>query len=627
LLGNRVGNFDVLYDPLADDQVMAGKFVTRDGVSTHDTWTSFPSRSVRNNPTQASDSPYSLNNYRIQASLDQDLALKATTRATLRVGAAATRTLLFNLSRKEHVTAARIDGVAVELLTQDSQGGRAPRPDENDTFLLIAPDAMAPGSTHELEIEHEGEVIIDRGNDVYLVDARSNWYPRARMEFALYDLEFRYPSDLTLVTPGEIVEDRTEGTWRTTRRRSSVPIRVAGFNLGRYQHIKSETGGFTIDVYGNRNLDPQLTPAPQVILRTEPARPANRTSTSRSTTTVMQTPPPDPVGRMKTVANDVTESLRYFTTLFGPPPLKTLNVSPVPGTTGLGFPGLIYLSTLAYLEETQRPVETRGERARLFFSDLMLAHEVAHQWWGNAVASASYRDEWLVEALAHYSALLWIEKKKGPQAMEAELNAMRADLLVDSADGKTIESFGPLVWGYRLKSAREADTWRVITYEKGTWVLHMLRQRMGDTAFFKMLTELRRRFEFDVISNERLAALVVEFLPKTLATGTGMPPVAASEATTAFFDSWVYGTGIPELRLQYTVSGRAPNFTVTGTIDQQNVARDYTLDVPIEIQLAAGQRRTIWVRTSDEQQPFSVRLTQAPSRIRINSTSVLAHIK
>ena len=91
--------------------------------------------------------------------------------------------------------------------------------------------------------------------------------------------------------------------------------------------------------------------------------------------------------------------MEFMSANFGPPPLKTLTVSPIPGTFGQGFPGLIYLSTLAYLKPSEYPAALHTEQQRRFFSELLHAHEAAHQWWGNLVTAASYQDEWLMEAL------------------------------------------------------------------------------------------------------------------------------------------------------------------------------------------------------------------------------------
>ena len=94
---------------------------------------------------------------------------------------------------------------------------------------------------------------------------------------------------------------------------------------------------------------------------------------------------------------------------FGPPALPHLTVSPIPGAFGQGFPGLIYLSTLAYFKSVPGTRVGGSPSAELFYQDVLQAHETAHQWWGNRVAGATYRDNWLMEALANYSALLYLE--------------------------------------------------------------------------------------------------------------------------------------------------------------------------------------------------------------------------
>src|SRR5262249_55063269 len=123
--------------------------------------------------------------------------------------------------------------------------------------------------------------------------------------------------------------------------------------------------------------------------------------------------PPDPLARLHALAAGVSSSAQVFSGWVGPPVVPCLAVVPIPGTFGQGFPGLVYLSTLAYLDPNARPSGARGPREQVFFSDLLQAHEVAHQWWGNIVLPAGYQDEWIPEALANYSALLYLEKKRG----------------------------------------------------------------------------------------------------------------------------------------------------------------------------------------------------------------------
>ena len=121
------------------------------------------------------------------------------------------------------------------------------------------------------------------------------------------------------------------------------------------------------------------------------------------------------------------------------------------------------------------------------FRDLLLAHEVAHQWWGNIVTSGSYHHEWLMEALANYSAMMYLESKMGPKATETALEPYRQTLLLKGPDGETAESEGPVVQGRRLEGSNNPNASIAVIYGKGTWIIHMLRRRMGDERFLKML--------------------------------------------------------------------------------------------------------------------------------------------
>jgi hypothetical protein len=614
--GKHLGNFDVLYDPTAPDQILAGQLMERNQRVVYDVWTSFVARRFRTAPAPPYDPPFSLNQFRIEASLDENLRLQAVTRATLKIGAKPLRAFAFEVSRAEQVTAARVDGAPVELLIRESTRSRALRADENDVFLLTTPDSLAPGSLHQVEFEHQGTLITSPGNGVYFVAARSNWYPRSGSAFAEYDLRFRYPRRLTLVTPGDIVSDTIDGDWRITQRRTVVPVRVAGFNLGEYEKSSATVAGLSVDVFGNRRLDPALQPPPKTTTITRVIQSGPRTPPREESTTIVQTvPPPDPLARLNAVATDVSACFQYFSGLFGPPPLKVLTVSPIPGTFGQGFPGLVYLSTLSYLDPSERPPATRNATLQTFFSDLMVAHEVAHQWWGNVVIAKSYQDEWLLEGLAHYSALLWLEKKKGSKALEEVMADFQADLLKVGENSQTVESAGPMTWGYRLEASRSAEAYRIITYEKGAWVLHMLRKRLGNERFLKVLAELRRQYQFRPVGTADFLDLVKKSLP----------PGVSAESIEAFFDNWVYSTGIPALRVRYSVKGKAPSWKISGTVEQSAVDQNFSVDIPVEIQFAKGATQTVWVRTSSGAASFSATLKQAPVRVEIPAgVSVLA---
>ena len=621
--GRTLGSFDVVMDARAGHRVMVrqradadNRASARDGFNV---WTEFLPRAVtRANPAGkpvAATRDFSLSNYRIQADIvpqaGNGLGVRAVTRVTVKVGPNPARSFPFEITRAMQIRAARIDGAAAEVLRADAPGARVSLSRQEGEFLAVAAAPLAAGSEHEFEFEHQGDVITTRGDGVYFVNARGTWYPHVGTEFAAYDLTFRYPRRLTLVVAGDALEERSEGDLKITHRRVTLPIGAAGFNLGVYEKVTGTAAGINYEVYGNRNLEDALRPK-VVLLNPVPVTPANprrAREMPRLMSEPMQSmlPEPDPRGRLRAVADDLSASLEFFTSLFGPPLMKTLTVAPIPGTFGQGFPGLVYLSTFAYIEAAERPAALRNAREQTFYSDLMVPHEVAHQWWGSIVTAGSRKDDWLMEALASYSALLYLEKKRGVKEMEKVLSEYRDELLSKDATGAAYEAAGPIVWGDRLAPASLTGAWRIITYNKGTWILHMLRKRMGDPAFLKLIGELRKRYDMKPVATEDLRAMVREF----------RPPNFSADAVDIFFENWVYSTGVPSWKLQYTVKGAAPAVTLSGTITQTGVDDDFAADAPVEVQFGRGPSQTIWVRTTGESRTFTANLRQLPARVAI----------
>ena len=129
------------------------------------------------------------------------------------------------------------------------------------------------------------------------------------------------------------------------------------------------------------------------------------------------------------------------------------------------------------------------------------------------VATATYHDEWLMEALANDSALLFLEETKGAGTAIAALQDFRLRLLSKAEDGRTIDSIGPIVMGTRLDSSLAPSAWRDITYGKGSWIIHMLRAAIGPERFPAMLRELRRRYEWKPVTTDAFRELAAGFLP------------------------------------------------------------------------------------------------------------------
>jgi aminopeptidase N len=219
-------------------------------------------------------------------------------------------------------------------------------------------------------------------------------------------------------------------------------------------------------------------------------------------------------------------------------------------------------------------------------------HETAHQWWGNIVTTNSYHHEWLMESLANYSAVMYLESRMGSKAIEKALDVYRRELLVTGPDGATAESQGPVVEGRRLESSQVPGTANAVLYGKGTWIIHMLRRRMGDANFGKMLAEMRRRYQWKTITTDEFRELCSGF----------MPPGSSDRLLVDFFDQWVYGVGMPTLKLTYSVTGHK----LTGAVTQTDAPADFNVTIPVEIRVGTAKPVVKQIRTSDAPAKFTV---------------------
>src|SRR5208282_6503695 len=110
----------------------------------------------------------------------------------------------------------------------------------------------------------------------------------------------------------------------------------------------------------------------------------------------------------------------------------------------------------------------------------VLVHETAHQWWGDLVLWNSYRDQWLSEGLANYASLLILEQHN-PAQFRQVLEKYRRDLVSKNNDGERLRDAGPVTLGQRLDSSHFPRGYESISYERGTWLFHMLRCMFRDS--------------------------------------------------------------------------------------------------------------------------------------------------
>ncbi len=586
LAGDTAGPFDVLVDARRDEQVLFGQPRNENGVQFYDVWASF--RATTSEPKEAGNAFVPLD-YRVDTTLADDLSLEGKTLLQLKAQRAGERVVPLELSRNLAVEEIKgQDGTPLVYFQNEDMSRREVLRRGNDTVLVILPAPAPKGAEINLEVSYHGSVITDAGNGVEFVGERGTWYAHVAGEnFVPFDLTFRWPKRFTLVATGTETESHEDSNSKTGRWKSQVPLAVAGFNLGEYELETAATGNPRIQLFANRQLEnaivarlQQNSETPEAVLPPllqpppgSPLPPINPPAP----------PLPNPASVLKSLGGGVLDAIHYFEGLNGPFPFDQLEISQIPGSFGQGWPGLVYLSTLAFLPpEAQeqagiRPMEQ--EEA----TELMPFHEVAHQWWGNVTGSASYRDDWIQEGMANYLAILYSNSRNpGKHRLNTWLERYRAALLAKAPGSQDIaDEAGPLELGIRISSSKMPNAYVTVIYDKGTWVIHMLHEMLRDPAakdpderFRELLQSILRDYRFRALSTADFQRAVERVMTPSM-------DLEGNRSMNWYFDEWVRGTGIPRYSLQFQTKANKQEFVVTGKLEQSEVSEDFTAPVPI----------------------------------------------
>ena len=321
------------------------------------------------------------------------------------------------------------------------------------------------------------------------------WYPRCAAEGRpRYDVAYRWPARVGLVAGGSRVAGGVDGGTRWERRHLESPGIGVAFEVGDFETVAAAVGVTQVEIAFARD-----------------ARGLPRRAVRRDT------------------VETVREAVEFYTRLFGPLPGGRLAVVASPREMSQSFPGFVLLADELFAAEVpEGPAELARRRG-------VIAHEIAHQWWGNFVGWRSYRDQWLSEAMASYAAVLFLDHDAGgasPDFLARLASGWRDSLAASLPDGRTIESVGPLVLGERLVSSKGGDAYSAIVYRKGAAVLAMMARTVGEERFAAALRGVLAEPAGRKLSTEEFLDAV------TRATGTDLG---------AFGERFVFGTGIPDV--------------------------------------------------------------------------------
>lgn len=560
------GTLTLELDPSSSESIWLGRRVSLFG-GMLDTWCSY-------RPSGAG-SRAAVRHYSIDVHLERSDAVSASVVAEVEPSTDGVRVLGFRLHplmRVRSVTDS--SGEALFFIREKSKGKNWER-----SLTVVLGDDLRCGE--RIRIEVDGEIIEDVDRREYGIKVTVGWYPElGYFERATYQLTFNTDLDHQLFASAVPEGSEVVGDRRISRWNQPFPVSNVAFNYG---EMKTEdvvvNDGSRVTVFGQ-----------------------NQALFSGNT--------------LERVGLDVAKSLAYFEEMFGEYPWERMYATRIPYPHGQGFPGLLHLAGGTFAQG-YRGVE-----------QAFRAHEVAHQWWGHLVGWKTYRDQWLSEGFAVYSGALYAERTlEDAELLERMLESWRNDVLGKGNLGRSLgmthfgypreamkysrgSKAGPISIGNRLGSSRSPMDYTLLVYEKGAWVLHMLRMLLydyeaaSDAQFRAIMSRFVAEYRWGNASTADFRAIVEDETGRDLHW---------------FFQQWVHGTTIPKYSFAWRKRSRGGEELVEIRVEQElEDDRPFEMTIPIRFELADGSSLIRRVHVSGESSEETILVPAQVNEVHFN---------
>ena len=445
-----------------------------------------------------------------------------------------------------------------------------------DDIIINLPQPLRSDQLLDLEFTYSGRlpavppereaIALGQSNEYfslqqapsYIYTGRSGWYPRGDItDYATATLTLRVPENFSAVASGALDEGYpkqipSDGRtmWWEYRFSATQPVRYMGWATSRFTPIDSATFSIT---------------APEESDTTLSGVSYNAGEISVIANGMLQR-------RGRELFAETQRVMAFYGSIMSDIPYQTFTLALVereqPG--GHSPP---YFATLS-LPPPTTPIAWRADPAYFDnFPEFFLAHETAHQWWGQAVGWKNYHEQWISEGFAQYFAALYAEHRKKDSTFK-QVIAQMARWTVDRSDQ------GPVYLGYRLGHIRnDGRVFRALVYNKGALTLHMLRKLIGDDAFFRGVRRFYATWRFKKAGTEDVKAAFEAESGRNL---------------NLYFERWIYGSSLPRLKFTYTTDpggvnvrleqiGERFEYPVTVTIKYAATSFDVTVPVTEQV--------------------------------------------
>jgi Peptidase family M1 domain len=558
----------------------------------------------------------------IDLEVTKDNHVAATAEMNFEVIQGAPRLLPFNLG-----------GVLRVSSIEDGGGNKLPfiqedRKLDNDPWLIL-PEPAKIGTPYKVKISyredstHDSRIIDQNGSGLYFVKSRTSWFP----SFGAFDdrtqfvLNVRSPKKFKFLATGSMVKSDKGKDALETQWKSQIPFSVVGFNYGDFVDKSQSDPKLSVTAYAGKEVPDELKAFQADLQQAELALgPGHGDIAGRMG---IMTGGFNTAANAKYAAGVSYQALKLYEYYFGDLPFKEVSVTeqPIRGF-GQSWPTLIFLPYDSLLDSTTRQSLRlqQSAEAREFYS-VVAVHEMAHQWWGHLVGWKTYHDEWLSEGFADFSAGLYLQRFD-PGKVEDYWQLKRKWLLsADSAGNRPVD-VGPIWLGSQLPSYMEPGLFRILIYEKGAYVLEMLRTLMWngqakdpDSRFIATMRDFTSTYAGKNASTEDFRSVVEKHM---------------GEPMDWFFNEWVYGTEIPEYDFSYRLTDAGGGKTeLSMSVKQSGVSDSFVMRVPVYAMVGGQPRRLGMVRVKGSQTAEGkVMLPSRPDKIVLDAEkSILCTVR
>lgn len=630
----RFGWIDASVNPLRTEAVAVTQHAENNLAGLNEfqnIWTRFEDRAHRQAhlpPSQVHPELWHLGDYHLRVSVPGNLRLRVQARFTLTALHAAGPGVMLSLDPNLRVVSAHTQsGQALQWLQPRNPGRSTPVHFYGGWLYLQLPAAARRGQKITVSLDCQGKWVAESAGRGNIFMPSEGWYPQypygTPFHEARFDLTIIVPKRFRVVATGRRVSNKVQSGYRVTEWRSEPPSAVAGFAVGDYRKFTAQVpmpngAKLPLEVYANRHADNDLSAIENV-----------NSMNSLGGDQLNQAPGLsnlNPARMANQALGSVGSAVQFMSQMFGPYPYSKLAVVDIPGSYGQGWPSLLYLSSLSFLDLTQQEELGFSPATMRQLSDTFRAHETSHQWWGHVVRWATPHDQWMSEGFANGSAVLYEELRVSPKSALHTLQEWRRDLFQKDVFGYVPNQIGAVWLGSRLSSSIDPQGYQIVTYDKGGYIFYMLCNLMFDPhlkdpflPFQKMMQAFTHDYWGKAASLSDFEQVADQYMPPDLA-------LDSSHSLSWFFNEYVFHRTVPTLRVTWS----APPAPQGGSTLNLQIINPQGWIGLFPVYLHLGHHRVVRavIRVNQPQVNIHVHLPYVPKKVIANEfEDMLVHVR